>query len=43
MEVPHENIDYFSMNQKELKAIAKERRLEGYSSLSKNELIKILQ
>lgn len=36
------NIDYNNMTTTELKAVAKEKNIVGYSKMSKKELIKIL-
>ena len=41
-EEPH-NIDYESMTVVELRALAKERGLTGYSSLNKADLIQLLK
>ena len=40
---PKESIDFESMTVVELKALAKERGLEGYSTLKKAELIDLLK
>lgn len=38
-----ENIDYSKLKVDELKAIAKEKGIEGYSDMKKSELIQILK
>lgn len=38
-----ENIDYSKLKVDELKAIAKEKGIEGYSDMKKSELIEILK
>lgn len=42
MEDPQKDVDYSSMTLTELRALAKERGLEGYSKLNKAELIERL-
>ncbi|MGX4600249.1 Rho termination factor N-terminal domain-containing protein [Faecalimicrobium sp. JNUCC 81] len=42
MEVP-QNINYSELKVDELKAIAKEKGLEGYSSMTKAELIELIE
>ncbi|MCU9808122.1 Rho termination factor N-terminal domain-containing protein [Paraclostridium sp. AKS46] len=42
MEVPQQ-IDYSEFKVDELKVIAKEKGLEGYSSMTKAELIKLIE
>lgn len=42
-ETTKESADYDSMNLQELKAVAKARGMEGYSVLSKDELLSVLK
>lgn len=39
---PQESIDYSSMTVKELKVIAKKKSLEGYSNMTKDQLIEVI-